>query len=286
MKKSITLKEFALMLIGMFLMSAAVYYEMMPNNLVLGSLSGLVMVLANFIPLKISTLTLLLNVVLLIIGYVIIGKNFGIKTVLTSLMLPMYLRIFEIVTPDMKSLSGNIVIDLVCFMVLISSGQALLFNMNASSGGIDIVAKLLNKYLGFKMGQSLTIAGFVISCTSILVYDRETLVISLIGTYIYGIVVDRFCDGFHVRKRICILSVRYQEIKTYIVEQLHRGVTIYHAYGGFENTRHMEVVTILEKNEYSKLLAFLQQTDPSAFVTVSTVNEVIGEWNRKKSILG
>lgn len=115
------------------------------------------MVLANFIPLKISTLTFLLNVILLVIGYVFIGKEFGVKTVLTSLMLPMYLRIFEIVTPNVESLSGNIVIDLACFMVLISSGQALLFNMNASSGGVDIVAKLLNKYLGFKMGESLTI---------------------------------------------------------------------------------------------------------------------------------
>lgn len=158
--------------------------------------------------------------------------------------------------------------------------------MNASSGGIDIIAKLLNKYLGFKMGQSLTIARFVISCTSIFVCDRQTLVISLIGTYIYGIVVDRFCDGFRVRKRVCILSGKYQEIQKYIVEQMKRGVTIYHAYGGFENAKHMEIVTILEKNEYSRLLAFLQQTDPAAFVTVSTVNEVIGEWNQKKSILG
>lgn len=285
METKISLRDFIVMLAGMFLMSAAVYYEMMPNQLVLGSLSGLVMVLANFIPLKISTLTFFLNVILLIIGYVFVGKEFGVKTVLTSLMLPMYLRIFEIVTPNIESLSGNIVIDLACFMVLISSGQALLFNMNASSGGIDIVAKLLNKYLGFKMGESLTIAGFVIAFTSIFVYDRETLIISLIGTYIYGIVVDRFCDGFRVRKRICILSAKYKEIQEYIVGQLGRGATIYHAYGGFDNTKRMEVVTILEKSEYSKLLAFIQETDSSAFVTVSTVNEVIGEWNQKKRLI-
>lgn len=282
MKAKITLKEILVMLAGMFLMSAAVYYIMMPNDLVLGSLSGLVLVLVNFIPVKVSTLTLILNVVLLIVGYVFVGKEFGLKTVLTSLMLPMYLRIFEIITPNAESPSGNIVIDLACFMVVISLGQALLFNMNASSGGVDVIAKLLNKYLGFKIGESLTIAGFVIAGTSIFAYDRETMVTSLIGTYIYGLVVDRFCDGFRIRKKVCILSGKYQEIQEYIVKELHRGATLYRAYGGIGLAEHMEIATILEKSEYGKLLTFIHQVDPAAFVTVSTVNEVIGEWNHKR----
>ena len=282
MKKEFNLKSFLTMLAGMFLISAAVYYIMMPANLVLGSLSGLVLVLVNFIPLKVSTLTFILNAVLLVCGYIFIGKEFGAKTVVTSLLLPVYLWIFEIVTPDVSSLSGNTVIDLACFMVVISMGQALLFNMNASSGGLDVVAKLLNKYLGFKIGESLTIAGFIIACTSIFVYDRETMVVSLIGTYIYGLVLDRYCDGFRIRKKVCILSVKYQEIQKYIVRELHRGATLYHAYGGMGLTERMEVVTILEKSEYGKLLAYIHQADPAAFVTVSTVNEVIGEWNRRR----
>lgn len=283
MKTKLSFREIILMLAGMFLMSAAVYYVMIPDHLVMGSLSGLVMVLANFIPISISALTLILNVVLLVIGYLFIGKEFGLKTVLTSLMLPMYLWIFEHLTPDVGSLSGNIVIDLVCFMLLIGFGQALLFNMNASSGGIDVIAKLLNKYLGLKIGESLTVAGFVIAFSSIFVYDKETMVISLVGTYIYGVVLDRFCDGFRVRKRICILSGKHQEIQEYIVRELHRGATLYEAYGGLDLTKHIEIETILEKNEYGKLLAYLHKTDPSAFVTVSTVNEVIGQWNQKSS---
>ncbi len=282
MKKEFDLKSFLTMLAGMFLISAAVYYIMMPANLVLGSLSGLVLVLVNFIPLKVSALTFILNAVLLVCGYIFIGKEFGAKTVVTSLLLPVYLWVFEIVTPDVSSLSGNTVIDLACFMVVISMGQALLFNMNASSGGLDVVAKLLNKYLGFKIGESLTIAGFIIACTSIFVYDRETMVVSLIGTYIYGLVLDRYCDGFRIRKKVCILSVKYQEIQEYIVKELHRGATLYHAYGGMGLTERMEVVTILEKSEYGKLLAYIHQADPAAFVTVSTVNEVIGEWNRRR----
>ena len=259
----ITKKEFIMMLGGMFLMSAAVYYEMMPNNLVLGSLSGLVLVLVKIIPLPVSTITFVLNMILLVIGYIFIGKEFGVKTVLASLMLPMYLRIFEILTPHVESLSGNIVIDLVCFMIVVGAGQAVLFNMNASSGGIDIVAKLINKYLGFKIGQSITIIGVLISMAAIFVYDRETMVISLVGTLIYGQVLDRFCD--------------------YIVKELRRGATIYPAYGGLDHAEHVEVVTILEKNEYGKLLSFIHETDEHAFVTVSTVNEVVGAWNTVKS---
>lgn len=279
----ITKKEFIMMLGGMFLMSAAVYYEMMPNNLVLGSLSGLVLVLVKIIPLPVSTITFVLNMILLVIGYIFIGREFGVKTVLASLMLPMYLRIFEILTPHVESLSGNIVIDLVCFMIVVGAGQAVLFNMNASSGGIDIVAKLINKYLGFKIGQSITIIGVLISMAAIFVYDRETMVISLVGTLIYGQVLDRFCDGFHVRKKVSILSKEHEKIQNYIVKELRRGATIYPAYGGLDHAEHVEVVTILEKNEYGKLLSFIHETDEHAFVTVSTVNEVVGAWNTVKS---
>lgn len=151
------------------------------------------------------------------------------------------------------------------------------------AGGIDIVAKLINKYLGFKIGQSITIIGVLISMAAIFVYDRETMVISLVGTLIYGQVLDRFCDGFHVRKKVSILSKEHEKIQNYIVRELRRGATIYPAYGGLDHAEHVEVVTILEKNEYGKLLSFIHETDEHAFVTVSTVNEVVGAWNTVKS---
>ena len=219
----------------------------------------------------------------MVIGYIFIGREFGVKTVLASLMLPMYLRIFELLTPHVESLSGNIVIDLVCFMIVVGAGQAVLFNMNASSGGIDIVAKLINKYLGFKIGQSITIIGVLISMAAIFVYDRETMVISLVGTLIYGQVLDRFCDGFHVRKKVSILSKEHEKIQNYIVRELLRDSTINPAYAGLDHAENVEVVTILEKNEYGKLLSFIHETDEHAFVTVSTVNEVVGAWNTVKS---
>ena len=251
------LKEYATITVGMFIVSASVYYLMMPNSFVVGSISGLVMVLANFIPLKVSTMTMILNVALLIIGIVFVGKEFGGNT-------------------------DDMFINMLCHILVISIGQAILFNVNASSGGLDVVAKVLNKYLHFEIGKSLTIAGFVTAATSILVYDRKTLVVSLLGTYLYGIVLDNFIDGFSIRKRVCILSKKYPEIQQFVVHELHRGATLYPAVGGLGNQEQTEVVTILEKSEYAKLLAFIHETDQSAFVTVSTVSEVIGEWNKHK----
>lgn len=282
MKKKINWKEYVTLTFGMLFVSAAVYYLMLPSKFVVGSISGLVMVLTNFIPLSMSTLTLIMNVALLVVGFVFIGKDFGVKTVITSLLLPVYLRIFETVTPDVPPLTDEMLINVICYVLVVSFGQALLFNANASSGGLDIVAKLLNKYIHVEIGKGLSIAGFVTAASSILVYDRKTLVVSLLGTYLSGIMLDNFIDGFHIRKRVCILSGQYREVQEFIVQDLHRGATLYPAYGGLDNKEKTEVVTILEKNEYAKLLNYIHKEDPSAFVTVSTVGEVIGEWNEHK----
>ncbi len=279
MKEKISLKEYMILLVGMFFVSVPVYYIMMPSKFVVGSLSGFILVLANFIPLKVSVLTFILNAILLVLGFLLIGKEFGAKTVITSLLLPAYLALFEVVTPNPPELTDNIIVNLLCFIICLSFGQTLLFNINASSGGLDIVAKILNKYLHFEIGRSLMIAGFVIAATSIFVYDRNTLIISLLGTYIDGIVLDQFLDGTHIRKKISIISPEYEEIKDFVVKKLHRGVTLYNATGGWDNSERIELVTILQNNEYASLLEYVSKTDPKAFITVSTVGQVIGQWN-------
>lgn len=282
MKKKINLREYVILFVGMFIVAAAVYYIMMPGGFVLGSLSGLVIVLVNFVPISVSALTFIINGILLLLGFVLIGKEFGGKTVIASILLPLYLAIFERLTPDVSSLTGDVLTDMLCYMFVICFGQALLFGINASSGGLDIVAKLLNKYLYMDLGKAVTIAGFVTAATSILVYDRKTLVVSLLGTYLSGMVLDHFIDGFHMRKRVCIITANYQAVQDYIVKELRRGVTLYSAYGGMNHEKKTEVVTILEKNEYGKLLTYIHENDPAAFLTVSTVGEVIGEWNRNR----
>ncbi len=279
MKEKISLKELLILFAGMFVVAAAVYYIMLPSNFVVGSLAGLMLVVSHFIPLKVSMLTLIFNVLLLVIGFLFIGKEFGGKTVIASMLLPFYLGIFEIISPNVSPLTNDLFVNVICYVLVISVGQAILFNINASSGGLDILAKLLNKYLHFDIGQASILIGFITASTSILIYDRTTFVVSLIGTYLGGVVLDHLLDGFKIRKKVCILSSHQQEIQTFIINQLRRGVTLYPVYGGWDNQEKMEIVTIMQKNELAKLLEYVNQVDPSAFVTVATVGQVIGQWN-------
>lgn len=286
MDKKKFIREYGIITLGIFIISMAVYFFMIPSNVIVGSLSGLVIVLANFIPLPISVMTFILNAALLIIGFIFIGKEFGAKTVYTSVMLPVFLFVFEKIVPNNKSLTGDILIDTICYVLVVSVGLAMLFNANASSGGLDIVAKIVNKYLHVEIGKAMTITGMCVAVSSILVYGTKEAILSILATYVNGIVIDNFIGGFNRRKRVCILSDHYEVVQKFITEELNRGVTLYTAMGGYNKTERIEVVTILTQNEYGKLLEYLHTVDMRAFVTVSTVNEVIGEWNIKKKARG
>lgn len=280
------INEYATVTIGTLIVALAVYFFLIPSNVVVGSLSGLVIVLANFIPIKISVMTFLLNAVLLVVGFLFIGKEFGAKTVYSSVLMPVFLYVFELIFPNNPSLTDDILLDTICYLLVVSVGLAMLFNANASSGGLDIIAKLLNKYFHIELGKAMTMAGMCTAVSSILVYDTKSLVLSILGTYANGIILDNFIDGFNRRKRVCILSTEYQKVQEFIVHTLKRGVTLYPAIGGYNNEEKLELVTILTRNEYAELLSYLHSVDQKAFVTVSTVNEVIGEWNMKQKISG
>ncbi len=270
------------MTIGTLIVATGVFFFMLPSNVVAGSLTGLVMVLANFIPIKISVLTFILNLGLLVIGFIFIGKEFGGKTVYSSVLLPIFLGIFEFAFPNNQSLTNDVLLDTICYLLVVSVGIALLFRVNASSGGLDIVAKIINKYAHIELGKAMSIAGMITAFSSILVYDKKTLVMSILATYANGIILDNFIDGYNRRKRVCILSSNYEQIQEFITNELKRGVTLYQAVGGYKKEEKTEIVTILTRSEYAALLNYLHSIDQSAFVTVSTVNEVIGEWNSKR----
>ena len=206
MGKQGIVKEGVLITCAMLIVSAAVYFFLVPSKIVVGSISGLAMVLAELLHMQMSTITFILNVVLLMAGFLFIGKEFGAKTIYTSLLLPVFLWIFERLFPVTESLTGNSVYDLVSYILIIALGQAILFNVNASSGGLDVIAKIISKYTRADIGKAVTIAGMVTAVTSILVYDIGTLVVSVLGTYANGLAVDYFIDGFNRRKKICILS--------------------------------------------------------------------------------
>ncbi len=273
-----TLKEYITITVGIFLVAIAVYFFMQPADYIVGSMVGLAMIINKFIPVEVSVLTFILSSICLIVGFFFLGKEFGIKTVYTSLMLPVFLRLFEVIYPNNPSLTNDIILDALCYVIVISVGQAFLFHVNASSGGTDIIAKILNKYLHIDLGNAIAVTGIVIVLTSIFVYDTKSLIVGILATYFHGIVLEEYIGGFSRKKRISILSEKYEEIQNYIINELHRGVTLYAAQGGYDHTFRREIITVLAKDEYAYLMKYVREVDPKAFVTVSTVSEVVGRW--------
>ncbi len=286
MKKVITkklMKEIFLMTLGMFITAISVYFFLIPSKLVIGSISGLSIVINEFTGLPISIITFIINAVLLILAYLLIGKEFGIKTVYTALLLSPFLWIFEQFFPNQESIMQDPWFDLLCFVLILGFAQTLLFKQNASSGGLDILAKIVNKYLHIELGTSVTVAGALICCSAFLVRDLKTVIIGIIGTFINGLAVDYFMVGMNSRKRVCVISERYEEIKDYIVKELERGATVYPAYGGYHNEQKFEVVTLMTKAEFSSLMEYIKDNDIDAFITAGTVSEIYGNKGVKKA---
>lgn len=280
MKKS-PLYEYLLITFATFIIAISVYFFLVPSGVIIGSVSGLAIVISKITALSISSITLILNVVLLLIGFILLGKEFGMKTVYTSILMPIFIALFEIFIPLNGSLTGNSVYDIAADILLVAFGQAILFNVNASSGGIDIVAKILNKYCHIEIGKAVSMAGIVTAMTSILVYDIGTLIVSILGTFANGQAVDYFTSGLNKKKKISIICEEYEAIEEYILKTMHRGVTRYNVMGGYNKEAGIELVTIMNTNEYKKLLMFLHQYPHKVFVTVSNVNEIMGEWNNQ-----
>lgn len=268
------LAEWGIITLGTAIVAAAVFFFLVPSKLSVGSVSGLAIVLANVIPLPVSAITMALNVLFLVLGFLLVGGEFGAKTVYTSILLPLVLGVLERLFPNNGSIMGDQFLDMLCYTMLVSLGLALLFVRNASSGGLDIAAKILNRYFHLELGAALAAAGMVVALSSAFVYDAKTVVLSVIGTYLGGIVLDHFIFGMNTKKKVCILSSHVDEIRRFVLEQLHSGATLYEAIGAYDYARQRELAVIVNKAKYAKLMGFLAQEDPDAFVTVYTVHEM------------
>ena len=268
------IKEFFVITLGAVLAGAAIFFFMLPSHLAVGSASALAMVLSNYIPLSVSVINLILNVFLLFIGFILIGPGFGIKTVYTSIMVPVSMGVFEIFFPNLESLTGEPLLDVLCYILVVGKAMAILFSHNASSGGLDIVAKIMNKYLKIDLGSAVSVSGIVVALTSVLCYDTKTVVLSVLGTYFGGIIVDHFIFGLNIKRRVCVISPKIEEITEYVLHQLHSGATLNEITGAYDKTLKKEIITIVDKHEYRKLMDFVKKVDPKAFVTVYAVNEI------------
>ena len=268
------LKETAVMTIAVGIIAAAVYFFLIPSQTSISSVSALAIIIAHYVPLHVSTVTMILNVVLLLIGFITCGKEFGAKTVYTSILLPLYLAVFEHIFPDFESLTHSTELDVLCYILVVSFGLSILFNMNASSGGLDIVAKIMNKYLHIELGKAMSVSGMCVALSSALIYDKKAVVLSVLGTYFNGIVLDHFIFGQNVKRRVCIITKYEEDVRRFILNELHSGATFYEAIGAYNMQKYREIITIVDKNEYQKLMNYISKKDPKAFVTVYTVSDM------------
>ena len=274
MKLRSTLKEFTIITIGTIIVAAAVFFFMMPSHVSVGSGAALAMVLSNYIPLSVSVITLIMNVGLLIIGFLLVGPEFGIKTVYCSVLMPLIMGLFEILFPNFQSITQDPFLDVVCYILVVGVGLAILFPRNASSGGLDIVAKIMNKYLRMDLGKAMSISGMLVALSSALCYDSKTVVLSLLGTYFGGIIVDHFIFDNNIKRRVCVISPELDEIVDFVLHQLHSGATLNEIIGAYDHTPRTEMITIVDKQEFKRLMNHIREVDPNAFVTVYSVSEM------------
>ena len=268
------LKEAAILTVAVAIIAAAVYFFLLPSHASVSSISGLGIVLSNFIPLPLSAITMILNAVLLIIGFFTCGKEFGAKTVYTSILLPLFIALFERLFPAIGSLTDSQELDVLCYILVVSVGLSILFNRNASSGGLDIVAKIMNKYLHMDLGRAMSLSGMCVALSAALVYDKKTVVLSILGTYFNGIILDHFIFNHNVKRRVCIITKKEEELRQFILNDLHSGATVYEAYGAYNMEKHNEIITIVDKSEYQKLMSYISREDPLAFITIYNVSDM------------
>ena len=327
-------RELIYMTVGMSFGAIAVYYFLMPSHLIVGSISGLSIVINTLIggdADSFSIIVMSINAFLLLLAFILIGNEFGAKTVYTAMILgpltQMWDRIYpytnfthkvidapEILTqlqagqtvldghgnPYLLSRSGEVLeqvrdsvmsgglgmgdvwFDLICFVLLLSACQAFLFRINASTGGLDILGKIVNKYLHFDIGTSVAIGGVIICCTAFFINDFRMVVIGIIGTWINGLIIDYFTASLNKRKRVCIISNESERIRLFIVEKLVRGCSLYPVTGGYSGEHHTEIQVLLTQDEFSSLMAFIRDNHIKAFITAGNCSEVYGLWFRHK----
>lgn len=271
-----TVKEYILIAVGTFIVALGVYYFMVPENLATGGVSGLAIVIVNYVPLPISLVNLILNVILLFVGFIFIGFEFGGKTIFSVVLLSLFMSLMEQFYPAVHPVTDEVLLNLMCGIIISAMGLSIVFNQNASTGGTDIIAKIFNKYFNLDMGKGLMAADVIVVALAFFTYGMRTGILGAFGWFLNGVIVNYFIDGFTIKREVVVITDEPGKVKDYIFAELDRGVTIYHAYGGYTNEKKDIVVTVLAKNEYFTLKNKLKEIDPNVFVYSRNVQEVYG----------
>lgn len=275
-KKAI--KEYILITLGIFLVAVGIYYFLVPSNLAAGGVSGLAIVINQFFPsIPVGLLMLGMNIILFIIAFIVIGSNFGAKTIYSSLGLSGMIWVLEKLYPISQPIVDDLLLQLLFGILISGIGMGIVFNQNASTGGTDIIAKIINKFFHIDIGKSLLLSDFLITLAAGLTFGPKIGMYALLGVVINGFVIDNVIQGLNVCKQVTIISSKSEEIKKYIIEELGRGVTIYDGRGAFTGEKKEVLMTIISRKEFIKLREYIKELDKRAFISVSNVHEVLGE---------
>ena len=272
------IKHFFYLNIGLLLVAAGIYYFLVPSDLAAGGVSGLAMVLNKYFSnLPIGALMLFMNFILFIIAFFIFGKNFATRTIYSSFTLSGIIIVFERFFPIKSPLTQDIFIQLIFGVLLSGIGMAIVFNQNSSTGGTDIIAKIINKFFHVPIGKAILLVDFIVTLSAALTFGIRIGMYSLLGVIINGYVIDHVIEGFNVSENVVVISKESEKIKAYIIDTLSRGSTIYAAKGAFTNEDKEVITTILSQKEFIRLRNYISGIDPKAFITVSRVHEALGE---------
>ena len=291
MKKSpISLKTFLFMNVGILLLSIGIYFFKSPNHFAIGGISGLSIILANIFPIMTqATYMLVINVFLLILGVVILGKKCGFLTIYCSLMLSLQNWIFEAICPLSGPLTDQPVLELIYSVLLMGIGSAILFKCKASSGGTDILALILKKYSGLNVSTSLLCTDIIIAAAAFMHFENgqihfaaETGLFSLIGLFAKVFVLDDIIDSINMCKAFTIITTKPDEINKYIMQDIRHGVTTYPAKGAYTGADKTVIITVCKRTEAVRLRRKVLSIDPQAFIIITKTSEILGKGFRDK----
>ncbi|WP_308779460.1 YitT family protein [uncultured Clostridium sp.] len=271
------LREYILILIGVFLVAISLEYFFIPNNIAAGGLTGLAIVINHYIP-SISTgpLVFIMDLFLFVIGFIFLGKNFGVKTIVSSFSLAGMMTIIETYF-NPKAITNDLMLAAIFGTFITAIGMAIVFNVNASTGGTDTIAKILNKFFHIDIGKSLLAVDFIVTLLGAVTFGINIGLYGLLSVIINGIAIDKVIEGFQVCKEVTVISTKSDEIGKFIMDELERGCTFLKGVGGFSGKDTYILYAVLGRNEFIKLKQYISKIDPKAFITVGEVHEVMGE---------
>lgn len=276
------IRDYIIITIGTIIASFSVFFFLTPSHLAVGSISGLAVLIAKFVPMTVGTLLIILNGICLLLSAIFCGKGVHISTLIPVHSAANRVRILEKVYPNMQSLMGDQFLDMLGYLFLYALGASLLFMNNASSGGLDVITKIMNKYFHMELGTAMSVCGMAVAIPSIFIYDIKTGLLSILGTYFQGIILDHFLFGFSIKKKVCVVSDHIEEIRDYVINVMHSGATFYEATGAFDYRNYKELNIIVNRQEYVTLINLIDKVDPDAFVSVYNVSEIMSHtWGRK-----